>query len=162
MAIVDMSSDAVRSGGGVAMVTPDPRAANAELRAAIGSVAHLASDNNGSRYRLFTVPSRAILRPETRIDLTGWGYAAATVGLAANRGGAQLTANGLLASVTISSLSGAFSQPIVICGSKWCKPPWQQAALSSDPGGLLDVIIATAADATGAGVARFDAVWQID
>ncbi len=161
MPIVDTRSDAFDVGAGQTLDVVDPVRNRALTRAAVGTVANLASDNNGSRYRLWTMPSRAILRPETRIDLTGWGYAAATIGLAANRG-AQLTANGLMTTITISSLSGAFSVPIALFGAKWGRPLWQQAGLSADPGGLLDVIIATAADATGAGVARFDAVWQID
>lgn len=160
MAIVDTKSDAISQGLGQNLDPVDPIRNRGLLRAAVGTVANLATDSNGSVYRLVTVPSRAILRPESKIDLQNWGYAAATVGLARERG-ATLTANGLLASVTISGLS-AESTPIALFGTKWAEPLWEQAGLSEDPGGNLDIIIATAANATGAGSATFDFVWQID
>lgn len=161
MAIVNLSSTAfdVRNADG-SLDLVDPIRNRAELRAAVGSVANASTDSDGSVYRLFALPSRAILRAETSVDLQGWGYAAATIGLARN-GGATLTANGLLASVTVSGLS-APSAPIALFGAKWGKPIWEAAGLSADPGGLVDVIIATAANATGAGSATFDALWQID
>lgn len=162
MAIVNLSSTAfdVRNADG-SLDLVDPIRNRAELRAAVGSIANASTDSNGSVYRLFALPSRAILRAETRIDLTDWGFAAATIGLARN-GGATLTANGLATTITIASLSGAFTAPIALFGAKWGKPIWEQAGLAADPGGLVDVIIATAAGAADAGTAKFDALWQID
>lgn len=162
MAIVDTSSDALPArGADNSWGLVDPIRSRALLRAAIGTVANLSTDSSGSLYRLARIPSRAILRPESQLDLNNWGYAAATLGLAAERGG-LLTANGLATTITIASLSGALTTPIAKFGAKWGKPVWEQAGLSADPGGLVDVVIATAANAAGAGVATFDLVWQID
>lgn len=160
MAIVDVKSDAVDQGAGALKEPVDPIRNRALLRAACGTVANGSTDSNGSVYRLATIPSRAILRPESLIDLQGWGFAAAKVGVARERG-AVLDDDGVLASVTVSGLS-APSAPVAVFGGKWGKPLWEAAGLAADPGGNLDVVITTAADAAGAGVAKFDLIWQID
>lgn len=160
MAIVDTKSDAFDSGMGWDQEVVDPIRSRAKLRGAIGTVACAATDSNGSVYRLWRMPSRAILHPVTVLDLQDWGYAACTVGLA-RADGATLTANGLLSVADVSALS-AVSSPIAAFGAKWGKPIWEAAGLSADPGGLVDVVITTAANATGAGTADFDAVWMID
>jgi hypothetical protein len=161
MPIVDVKSDAVDQGAGALKEPVDPIRCRALLRAACGTVANASTDSNGSVYRLATIPSRAILRPETQLDLTGWGYAAATLGVARERG-AVLTANGLAGTITIGALAGALTTPVAKFGLKWGKPLWESCGLAADPGGNLDVVITTAANATGAGVAKFDFVWQID
>lgn len=160
MAIVDMKSDAFDSFADLQLAVVDPIRNRFMMRGAIGSVANLATDSDTSLYRLWRMPSRAILRPETKVDLQEWGFAAATLGLA-EADGATLTEAGLLGSVTVSGLA-APSEPIAIFGAKWGLPVWEQAGLAADPGGLVDVIIGTAAGAAGAGSAKFDAVWQID
>lgn len=160
MAIVDTKSDAydVRNADR-SLDLVDPLRNRGMLRSAIGTVANLAGDSNGSVYRLWAMPSRAILRPETKVDLQDWGFASARIGLAQD--GITLEADGLLGATTVSGLSDV-TTPIALFGAKWGMPVWEAAGLAADPGGVLDVVITTGADAAGAGSATFDAVWQID
>lgn len=163
MAVVDLKSTAfnsVSATDNTDLDVVDPIRNRFRIRGAIGRVDNAADDSDTSVYRLFRLPSRAILRPETKVDLQNWGFAAATIGLA-KADGATLTEDGLLGTVTVSGLSAA-SEPIVVFGAKWGEPVWEQAGLSADPGGMLDVVIGTAAGAAGAGHALFDALWQID
>lgn len=163
MAVVDLKSDAydsVSATDNTDRDVVDPIRNRFLIRGAIGTVANAATDSDTSVYRLWRMPARAILRPETLVDLQSWGFAAATLGLAAVDGN-TLTEDGLLGSQTVSGLS-APSAPIAAFGAKWGLPVWEQAGLAADPGGMVDVIIGTAAGAAGAGTATFDALWQID
>lgn len=118
---------------------------------ATGRVANLATDNNGSKYRLVRLPSSAVLHPDTVIDLQSWGYAVATIGT-------DDDPDALLASVTIAGLSDVTS-PIAHGDAKWGKPLWQQLGMAEDPRSEITLSIHTAADAAGAGSATFEIHW---
>lgn len=113
-----------------------------------GSVANLAGDNNGSKYRLCRLPSNCILHPDTVIDLQSWGFTVANLGT-------DLDPDALLAVADTSALSDV-SNPITLFGATWNKPLWEQLGMSSDPGGEIEISIHTAADAGGAGSADFE------
>jgi hypothetical protein len=160
MPIVELKSTAYDSMAGNVLTVVDNVRSRAGVRCAVGSVANGSGDSSGSLYRLWRMPAGAILRPETRVDLQTWGYAAVKLGIA-RADGAVLDDDGLLASATVAGLSAA-SAPIAQFGAKWNKPVWEAAGLAANPGGLIDVVILTVANATGAGSAKFDAVWQVD
>lgn len=118
---------------------------------ATGRIANAATDNSGSMYRLVELPSNAILHPDTKIDLQGWGFAAATVGT-------DTDTDALLSSVTVSGLS-APSAPIAHGDAKWGKPLWQQLGMTEDPRTQIALSIHTVADAASAGAATFEIHW---
>lgn len=132
----------------------DSKFRDARIRAAVGSISNAADDSNGSSFNLVRLPSNVIMRPESWVDLRGFGFAAASVGIASAR-------TGLLASTTIAGLS-AVTPLFAASTAKWGKELWEQLGLAADPGGYLDIAVWVAANATAAGSMKFDLLWQAD
>lgn len=136
-------------------IIPDKHRRAGVMQAAAGTVSNDAAASDGSEYTLCEIPSHAILRPESVIDLQGWGFVEADVG-------ADGYETGLL-DIADTTLLTAPSKPIAdIESAKWGKELWEQLGMPADPRGKIAIKIFVNAAAAGAGVCNFDIVWQAD
>ena len=119
---------------------------------ASGTAVCLASDSNGSIYRLAQIPSWAILRETSQIDLQSWGFTIARVGI-------ESDTDALLSVANTAGLS-AVSTFFAFGAATWNKQLWEQLGLSEDPRQMIDISIFTEADAGGAGTAPFAFEYQ--
>lgn len=151
MPVEHIKSDIFGSTGASGYTSPNSASRNGRINRVAGTVACAADALTGSTYLLASVPSSAIMLPESAIMTTAWGFAQAVVGTLG-------VTDGLL-DVTKATGGASGNNPITIFGAKWNVPVWQQFGLAADPGIPLDILAIAQADATGAGSIKFDLVF---
>jgi hypothetical protein len=128
----------------------------AELRV-IKSLAAIANgDNSGSKYYLGSVPTNAKINPGATLYTTAiTGVSSAKLGFYYPNGGAAVLDTALFSAQTLASAAAltlfAAANSGVATPTNIDKYVWQLAGLSADPGGELDIVLTTAADASAAG-----------
>ena len=148
MAIRTVKSSVFGSTDANGRFTPDlGSSALGQLMRISGTVTNLASDNQGSVYHLCDLPVSCILLPETRIKVTGWGFAQAVVGVAGY--------TDQLLDVAVSGAAANGNAPITIFGAKWNKPIWQQLGMPAAPQNFVTLAVFTEGDATADGQIDF-------
>ncbi|MFT4115426.1 hypothetical protein [Bradyrhizobium sp.] len=128
----------------------------AELRV-IKSRASIANgDNSGSLYYLGSLPSNAKINPGATLWCTAiTGVSSAKLGFYYPNGGAKILDTALFSGQTLASATSvtmaAAANSGIATPANMDKFVWQLAGLSADPGGELDLVLTTAADASAAG-----------
>lgn len=147
MAIVSEKSDLYRDeqAGGSVLNSNRP---NGEVRCAVGTASHAATDSNGSRYKLIDLPSYAILMPRTSFDMNALSFAALRIG----------TYDDVDALVSVAQGASVHS-PIAAHDANHAKELWEVLGMASDPGGVIGLYQHAIADATGDGTLPFVFEW---
>lgn len=151
MAIVNKKSSVYAAMAATGMIAATASSAHGVIARVAGTITNDATDNSGSTYLMLAVPASAIILPESAIKTTGWGFAQATIGVAGD--------TAALLNVTKATGGGTGNNPVVLFDAKWNKPIWKQLGLAADPGTLIELVVSTATDATGAGTIDFDLVF---
>lgn len=110
-----------------------------ESRAIVSVVTPTAGDSALSKYYMGSVPSNAILDPDSKIITGVAGFTAADLGFANPGAGAVLAAGVTLNAAAVLAL------PLLQAAAAVGKKAWQVALLASDPGGELDVVLVPSA-----------------
>lgn len=127
-------------------VAADPAKARGRPIKSVGNVSNLATDTQGSKYKLADLPSEAILQPGTFFKVDLWGYADIRIG----------TFTDPAALVSQLKSAGALVTPIAQGDARHGQPLWQALGLAADPGGLIGIWAhGSVANAAGAGSMRF-------
>lgn len=113
----------------------------AEIRCIVSTVTHAVGDSTNSTWRIGSVPSDAILDPDSKYIYGATGISDLDIGFAYPNGGAVIDADNLVDGDDVSS---AGSQTLfghgTLTAANSQKRVWELAGLSSDPGGELDLI----------------------
>ncbi|MEM9782734.1 MAG: hypothetical protein AAF899_09680 [Pseudomonadota bacterium] len=128
---------------------PDAVQTKGVRRAAVGTVTNLADDETGSTFRLCSIPSHAILHPDTVIDVQAWGFAQVVIGSAAIPD--QL--------VDQTRATENLVTPFAWGDANHGKRLWELLGMATDPGTLIDIYAHAEANATGAGTMPFAFEW---
>lgn len=127
----------------------------AEIRKIKSKATIASTDSSGSKYYLGSVPSNALIDPGSTLYFgAATGVTTAKLGFYSPNGGAAVLDTALFSAVDIhlagSTTLFAAANSGVATPANMAKPAWQLAGLSADPGGELDVVLTTAADASAA------------
>lgn len=145
MPIVDGKSDLIHDYQDSSSYPPDPKKARGKLAVATGTLANLATDLSGSKYRLVDLPSNCILQPGTFFDVENDGFAQIVIG----------TEDDTDALVDQTKATENIVTPIVAGDANHGKELWEVLGLAADPGGMISLWKHAEANATGAGSMPF-------
>lgn len=148
MAEVTGASNLIRDpviGGAV----PDTLLVNGVIHCATGTVANAAGDSSGSKYKLCSVPSDAIMHPTTLFDVENWGYAQVVIG----------SLNETDQILDVAKSAATTQSPFAFGDANHGNRLWEVLGLAADPGGMIDIYAHAEANATGAGSMPFHIAW---
>lgn len=156
MATETLKSTTITNRDATPAVINDGRLEKGVLKSAFGQVNTTAAVTTGSKYLLAQVPSKAMVRQVLLSCAALGGTTAHDIGVyrttadgsaavsAAFFGSAVSTASALTNS-DVTNESGTYTL------DKMEQPLWQAAGLSSDPGGMLDIVATSTATNTSGG-----------
>jgi hypothetical protein len=155
MAVVAVKSTLITNADATPAVLNSPRVDGAFERVKVSTAAITSGDNTGSTYRMFRVPSNAVVT-DLRIYSPDIGTTTiADIGLYAADGGAVADADFFASALSLKdgALNGTdvLHEAAVFTIANSGKELWSALALTSDPGVFYDVTLTltAAADATG-------------
>lgn len=148
MAVVKSASNLYRDAAALGAI-PMPNAIAGHVRVAIGTVTNGATDSTGSAYKLASVPSHAILHPDTLFDVAAWGFAQVVIG-------SYAITDQIL---DVAKATSATQSPVAFGDANHGKELWDVLGMAADPGGMIDIYAHAEANATGAGSMPFAIVW---
>ncbi|SFI60782.1 hypothetical protein [Albimonas pacifica] len=148
MAVVNGISNLFRSPIALGAV-PDAVQVKGVRRCAVGTVANASTDSSGSTYKLCSIPSHAIMHPDTLLDVENWGFAQVVIG-------SKEAPDALL---DVAKSAATTQAPFAWGDANHGKRLWEVLALAADPGGLIDIYATAEANATGAGSMPFAFEW---
>ncbi|HXF45755.1 MAG TPA: hypothetical protein VNK91_06515 [Burkholderiaceae bacterium] len=124
--------------------------AEATVRQINSLVSITTGDSTNSTHRIGSVPSNAIIAPDSRYDHEDTGLTQVDIGLAYPNGGAMIDADCLVAGDDIS-LAGSqtFAGHGTLTAANMNKRAWEIAGLAADPGGNLDIVLTQKAGTAG-------------
>lgn len=125
---------------------PDPLIKAGRLIVATASVDVAATDLNGSTYKLLMLPADCILHSLTRFDVTTLGLAEVRIGTFETPG--ALVSQAQAAENVITPIAAGNDERL-----------WETLGLAENPGGHIGLYMHAIADATGAGVLKFQIHW---
>ncbi|MDF2235372.1 hypothetical protein P2H44_22685 [Albimonas sp. CAU 1670] len=128
---------------------PDALQVKGVRRCAVGTVSNAATDSSGSTYKLCSVPSHAIMHPDTVFDVENWGFAQVVIG--------SLTATDQIADQTKATEN--LVTPFAWGDANHGKRLWEVLGLAEDPGGIIDLYAHAEAAAVSAGSMPFAVEW---
>lgn len=150
-----LNSSVITNRDATPRVANNSRLSGASLMSAVGFVTSLAADDTNSRYRLVQVQSLAIVRA---IYLSSVAQGAGAVNIGVYRttadGGAVVSASLFTAALSVAAAvtrAEATNQATTYTAQKREQPLWQAAGLTSDPGGMLDIVVAPSTTFTNGG-----------
>lgn len=153
MAVVTKYGNGYRDPSSLKAIDGIKRGAEVRMIKSKATIAN--GDNSGSKYYMGSVPSNAQINPGATLY---WGAAtgvtSAKLGFYYPNGGAAILDTALFSAVDIhlagSSTMFAAANSGIATPANMDKAAWQLAGLSADPGGELDIVLTTAADASAA------------
>jgi len=155
MAVVAVKSTLITNADATPVVFNSPRVDGGPERVAVATAAITSGDDIASTYRMFRVPSNAVMT-DLKIYSPDIGTTTiADIGLYAADGGAVVDADFFASAVSLKdgALNGTdvLHEAAVFTIANSGKELWSALALSSDPGVFYDVTLTltAAADATG-------------
>jgi hypothetical protein len=148
MAVVNRKSNLFRDAAALGAI-PMPNALRGVVRHAVGSVANVAGDSNNSSYLLASVPSHAIMHPNTLFDVQNWGFAQAVIGSKAIQD--QI--------LDVAKSAATTQSPFAFGDANHGKELWDVLGMAADPGGTIEIYAHAEANATGAGTMPFCIAW---
>jgi hypothetical protein len=155
MAVVAVKSTLITNADATPVVLNSPRVDGGSERVAVATAAITDTDSIASTYRMFRVPSNAVMT-DLRIYSPDIGTTTITdIGLYAADGGAVADANFFADALSLKdgALNGVdvLHEAAVFTIANSGKELWDALALTSDPGVFYDVTLTltAAADATG-------------
>lgn len=158
MAVVEVLSQLITNRDAVPRVMNNPGADGAHLRGKIGVATITSGNSTGSKYRMFTVPSRAVMH-ELRIYAPDIGTTTvADVGLYKTTadGGAVVDADFFASAVSLKdgAINGSdiLHEAAVFTIANAAKPLWEALGLTADPCIDYDVVLTLTGDADATGV----------
>ena len=145
MAVVNEKSDLIHDPRDPNSTPPDPVQARGVLKVSTGTVTNAADDSALSTYHLASIPSHAILMPDTFFDVENAGFAQIVIG----------TYTDTDALVDQTQVTENMITPIAAGDANHGKRLWEVLGLASDPGGMIQLYQHAEAGATGAGSIPF-------
>ena len=142
MAVVTGKSDLIHDPMISGSVPADPQRARGRIIVAMGTLANLATDSNGSKYHLADLPAEAILLPQSFFDVENDGFAQIVIG----------TETDTDALVDQTKATENTVTPIAQGDANHGKPLWELLGLAEPPkSGMIGIWKHAEADAAGAG-----------
>jgi hypothetical protein len=129
---------------------PDSAKANGVLRFVAATLTNAADDLLGSKFKIASLPSCAVLDALTGFQVQNWGFADIRIGTAGNPA----------ALVSVLKSAGNVVNPIARFDAKHGQPLWQALGLADDPGGMIDLYAHAIANATGAGSMKVEIAYR--
>lgn len=165
MASSALSSSIITNRDATPRVANNSRLSGAHLRSSVGSVVSLAADDTGSRYKMCEVPSAAIVRA-VYLSSVAQGAGAVNIGVYRTTadGGAAVSASLFAAALSVVAAvtrAEATNQSTTYTAAKREQPLWQAAGLTSDPGGMLDIVVAPSTTFTNGGAVAVEVQYVI-
>lgn len=150
-----LSSAVITNRDATPRVANNSRLSGASLLSAVGFVTSLAGDDTNSRYRLVQLQSSSIVRA-VYLSSVAQGAGAVNIGVYRTTadGGAVVSASLFAAALSVAaavSRTDATNQSTNYTAQKREQPLWQAAGLTTDPGGLLDILVAPSTTFTNGG-----------
>jgi hypothetical protein len=134
MAVVTVKSTAITNRDATPRVINDGRFERSVVKNSYGLCAVASGDSIGSKYIIAQVPSTAVVK-DVKLSISAITTCAGDIGLYR-----PTQSDGTAGTVISAAFLAKREQPI-----------WQAAGLTSDPGGLLDVVVTLTAAAGSAG-----------
>ena len=129
---------------------PDSAKANGVLRFVAATLTNAADDLLGSKFKIASLPSCAVLDALTGFQVQNWGFADIRIGTAGNPA----------ALVSVLKSAGNVVNPIERFDAKHGKPLWNALGMADDPGCMIDLYAHAIANATGAGSMKVEIAYR--